>query len=141
MPNSSDVEDKGTLGHSAAATGFDSWFKTLKKHIVRCGFYEKHHQHLKCHQTCLLLNMFDNFVSSTDVDLSGVRTEAGVRSLILDMLRFYGALWYWDPSYQDPMAERQCDLFKISRDQVQGWKFISLTQNLGFTICFGSQNA
>ena len=47
MPSVHEVEDRGTLANVAAGCGFGPWFSNKKPKIVKCGFYEKHHQHLQ----------------------------------------------------------------------------------------------
>ena len=130
MPSEQEVEDKGTLANVSAANGFNSWFSNKKPKIVRCGFYEKHHQHLKAWQTPQMLNMFDNYVKLFEIDLTKLRRRADVVQLILDMLYHFGCLWYWDPEYEDPMKERACDLFKMARDST-----IRLILDMSFRQC------
>ena len=118
MPNAYEVEDRGTIPHLVTLAGINSRFSNIKKKLVRCGNYEFHHQNHQGIQIALLSNMYANYVKITGVNEAEVKTSAEAEELMLAMLRFFGALWYWDPTYQDPMAERNCDLFKVSRDQV-----------------------
>ena len=118
MPSLYVVEDKGTLPHLVTLAGIGGKFSNIKKKIVRCGNYEFHHQHHQSAQIELLLNMFDNYVVTQSINLTEVKTKAQAEELMVAMLRFYGALWYWDPTYVDPMGDRKCDLFLSSRDQV-----------------------
>ena len=130
MPSVHEVEDRGTLPNVAAGCGFGSWFSNKKPKIVKCGFYEKHHQHNQAWQTTLMINMFDNYVKCMGIDLGRVRRRAEVEHLILDMLHHFGAIWFWDPEYQDPMKDRTCDMFMMARDQV-----IRLIIDLCFRQC------
>ena len=112
------MSDKGSLAHLVALAGISGRFSNIKKKIVRCGNYEFHHQHHQAAQLALLSNMYANYVKIQGVDEAEVKTVTQARDLMVAMLRFFGALWYWDPDYKDPMAQRHCDLFKYSRDQV-----------------------
>ena len=129
MPSPNEVEDKGTLANVSAANGFNSWFSNKKPKIVKCGFYEKHHQHFQAWQTPQMLNMFDNYVKHMEIDLTKLRRRDDVVQLVLDMLYHYGCLWYWDPEYEDPMKDRDCDLFRMARDS---------TIRLILDLCFSS---
>ena len=77
-----------------------------------------------------MINMFDNYVKCMGIDLATVRRRAEVERLLLDMLHHFGAVWYWDPEYQDPMKDRTCDLFMMARDQT-----IRLILDLCFRQC------
>ena len=136
MPKVHQVEDRATLASVAAATGLNSWLSNKKPKIVKVGNFERHHQHLLAWQSTFLLNMFDNFVKTRQVDLGKVWTRAEVVELILQMLETYGAIWYWDPEYLDPMAEKACDLFLMARDQT-----IRLIISLCFKQCESENDA
>ena len=118
MPNVNMVEDPGTLAHAAALLGILGWFCNNKNQIVRDDNYERHAQHLRAFQQPLLVNMFQHHLKSSGVDPSTVRSRLEVEELLTTMLTSFGAFWFWDPDAVDPMADRHCDLFKSSRDQV-----------------------
>ena len=130
MPDRNKVGDKGSLGNAAATIGINGWFSNDKKKIVKCGSYERHHQHNEAWQTAQLLNLFDNYIKIKPVSLDQVRSAETAVQFIQEMLLHYGALWYWDPNYVDPMADFKCDSFLVSRDAV-----IRLVLDLTFQQC------
>ena len=130
MPDRNMVCDKGSLANAAAKLGINGWFSNEKKRVVKCGNYERHHQHLKAWQLSLLLNMYDNYIKEKPAELAAVKSSKAAERFILGMLRHYGALWYWDPDFVDPYADHKCDLFLSSRDQV-----IRLALDLAFHQC------
>ena len=89
-----------------------------KKQIVRDDNYERHAQHLRAFQQALLINMFHNHIKITGVDPSSVKSRLEVQDFLTSMMMDFGAIWYWDVEAVDPMADRECQLFKTSRDQV-----------------------
>ena len=110
MPSPYEVEDRGSMSHLVATAGDSGRISVIKKKIVRCGNYEFHHQYHQDIQLSLLDNMYTNYVKIKGIDEAEIKTVAQAEELMLAMLRYFGALWYWDPNYQDPMAERSCDL-------------------------------
>lgn len=130
MPDRNKVGDKGTLGNASATIGINAWFSNEKKRIVRCGNYERHHQHSEAWQTAQLLNMFDSYIKLKPGSLAGITSEKSAVLFIQEMLLHYGALWYWDPDYLDPQADFRCDSFLASRDAV-----IRLVLDLTFQQC------
>ena len=88
------------------------------------GFYQANDslftpaQFLKEYQLGLAKNMFETYIAKKKINVALVRTRTEVEKLLEDMLLHFGCLWYWDPEYSDPMADVECDLFQVSRDQV-----------------------
>ena len=62
--------------------------------------------------------MYQHYVKISGVNPSTVRSRPEVEDFLTRMLTDFGALWYWDDDAVDPMADRDCDLFRSSRDQV-----------------------
>ena len=118
MPNVNKVEEKGSLANVAALLGDLGWFCNKKKQIVRGDNFERHAQTLKAYQLALLQNMFENHIKNAGVDLSAIKTEKQVLETLANMMESFGAYWYWDVDAEDPLADRDCGLFKASRDQV-----------------------
>ena len=83
--------------------------------------------------------MYANYVKIAGVNEAEVKTSAQAEELMLAMLRFFGALWYWDPTYEDPMVDRRCELFKVSRDQVIRLVIdLCLSQHRDVYMCHGN---
>ena len=129
MPNSEEVEDRGSLGNGMGLVA-GSWFSTEKKDIVKVGMYERTKQHHQAWQLPCLYNMYQNFVKSESLVEATVRTQADIERVLSNMFLKYGVQWYWDPSFVDPLADHHCDLFKTARDQV-----IRLVLTLAFQSC------
>ena len=125
MPDPNNIDDRGSMGHSSAVMGTNKWLSNKKKKIV--ANFEPHHQHLKCHQGGLALNMWDNFVKSHGINVSQLKTTDAVITVLNNMLEHYGARYWWDPAFTDPKSEMD-NLFLYSRDQV-----IRLVLNLTFS--------
>ena len=118
MPNTSKVEDRGSLSNAAAQLGILGWFCNDKKSMVKVGNYERHAQHWKAYAVSLLLNMFKNYTRIGGVNPGSLKTKGEVVDFLATMLQYYGATWYWDQNATDPMDHWDCDLFRASRDQV-----------------------
>ena len=118
MPDVNKVEDRGSLGNAAALLGILGWFCNDKKKIVRDDNYERHAQHLRAFQQALLINMYKNYIKISGVDPSSLKSRVEVQEFLTRMFTDFGAIWYWDVGSVDPKADRACDLFKASRDQV-----------------------
>ena len=115
LPNVNQDEDRGSLGFLLTLLGINGRFTNQKKKIV--NNYEWHAQFLKEYQLGLVKNMFTTYISKKNIAVGLVRTRIEVEKLLEEMLLHFGCLWYWDPTYSDPMAEVKCDLFQVSRDQ------------------------
>ena len=129
MPHLEEVEDECTLGNVQAKLN-NKWFSNIKGVVVRCGNYERHKQHARAYKLALLENLFNNFIKSEHVEVVAVRTEAEILKLLAKMLEKYGVHWYWDPSYEDPLAGKECNLLMYCRDQI-----IRLVLDLAFELC------
>ena len=117
LPDPHNVDDPGTMSHGNAVMGVNHWFPKAKKKIVRDGNYERCHQHLKAFQGAHTLNMWDNFVKEEGIEVGVLRTEEDVLRTLDTMMEHYGARYWWDPDFVDPLADKD-DLLKASRDQV-----------------------
>ena len=117
MPNTEEVEDRGSLGNAMGLVA-GNWFSTEKQDIVKVGMYERTKQHLQAWQLPLLYNMYNNYVRGAGIVEATVKTKDQIEALLTRMFTFYGVQYHWDPEYVDPLAERNCDLFKTARDQV-----------------------
>ena len=118
MPDTKDLVSEGSLGNAAATIGINGWFSNQKKKVVKCGNYERHSQHLREWQTSLFLNLYDNYMMVNKTSMDAVVDSNTAEKFVLDMLLEAGALWYWNPNYDDPQKEFHCSLFRGSRDQV-----------------------
>ena len=105
MPSPYEVEDRGSLAHLVAMAGISGRFSNIKKKIVRCGNYEFHHQYHQETQLALLSNMYSNYVKIKGIDEAEIKTVAQAGELMVAMLHFFGALWYWNPDYQETGLE------------------------------------
>ena len=128
LPDINKNDDRGFLGHLLTLVGVDGRFSNLKKKIV--NNYEWHAQFHKEYQSGLVSQMFDTYIKQKGIDVTSVKSRTEVENLLESMLLHFGCNWYWDPSFEDPMADIQCDLFKVSRDQV-----IRLLHSLAFSQC------
>ena len=117
LPDPNNVDDPGTMSHANAVMGINHWFPRTKKKIVRDGNYERCHQHLKAFQGAHLINMWDNFIKEGGIEVGLLRTEGDVLRTLDAMMEHYGARYWWDPDFVDPLTGKD-DLFKSSRDQV-----------------------
>ena len=45
--------------------------------------------------------MYSNYVKSNGIVEAEIKTVAQASELMVAMLHFFGALWYWNPDYQD----------------------------------------
>ena len=115
MPDIHGVDDRGSLAHCSAAMGTNRWLSNKKKKIV--SNFEPHHQHLKCYQGALAINMWENFVKLRGIQVSQLRDTDAVISTLKSMMEEYGARFWWDPSFSDCLPGRD-NLFLSSRDQV-----------------------
>ena len=122
-------EDRGTVKNVMALIGAN-WFTTEKKEIVKVGNFERHAQHHKAFQVAALINMFENYTKSKGIIWAQVRSKTEIHNLLKDMFLVYGVQWYWDPTFVDPLKNRECDLLKSTRDQV-----IRLLWDLAFSVC------
>lgn len=129
MPNTEEVEDRGSLGNGMGLVA-SSWFSTEKKDIVKVGMYERTKQHHQAWQLPCLYNMYLNFIRSEAIVEATVRSQADIERVLGAMFLKFGVRWYWDPTFVDPLAGHNCDLFKTARDQV-----IRLILTLAFECC------
>ena len=125
MPDPFGVDDRGSLAHCSAAMGTNKWLSNKKKKIV--SNFEPHHQHLKCYQGALAINMWENFVRLKGIQVSQLRNTSSVICTLHNMMEEYGARFWWDPAFSDCLPGRD-DLFLSSRDQV-----IRFVLNLAFS--------
>ena len=123
------MEDRGTLMNVMTLLGAH-WFTTEKKQIVKCGNFERIKQHHQAFQVAALVNMVSNYTKANGVNLALIRSKADIYSFLRDMFQVYGLMWYWDPSFVDPLGDRKCDLLMATRDQV-----IRLLWDLAFEEC------
>ena len=105
MPSPYEVGDRGSLAHLVAMAGISGRFSNIKKKIVRCGNYEFHHQYHQETQLALLSNMYSNYVKIKGINEAEIKTVAQAGELMVAMLHFFGALWYWNPDYQETGLE------------------------------------
>ena len=117
LPDPNNIDDCGSMSHGNAVMGINDWFPRSKKKIVRNGNYERCHQHLKAFQGSHVLNMWENYVKSAGLNVMLLRTQEDVLTTLDAMLEHYGARYWWDPDFVDPMAGKD-NLFMASRDQV-----------------------
>ena len=128
LPDVNKDDDRGFLGQLLTLVGVNGRFSNLKKKIV--NNYEWHAQFLKEYQSGLVSQMFDTYIKQKGIDVASVKSRPEVENLLESMLLAFGCNWIWDPSFTDPMADVQCDLFQVSRDQV-----IRLLHTLAFSQC------
>ena len=128
VPDVNKDDDKGFLPQLLTLLGINDRFSNLKKKIV--NNYEWHAQFLKEYQSGLVSNMFDNYIKQKGTDVTLIKSRTEVENLLEEMLLHFGCTWYWDPNKVDPMADVQCDLFNVSRDQVT-----RLLHTLAFSQC------
>ena len=117
LPDPNNIDDVGTMSHSNAVLGINEWFPNSKKKIVKDGNYERCHQHLKAFQGGNLFNMWENFVKQAGVNVALLRTQDDILSTLDAMMEHFGARYWWDPGFVDPLAGKD-SLFMASRDQV-----------------------
>ena len=125
MPDLHNIDDRGSMAHCSAVMGTNKWLSNNKKKVV--ANFEPHHQHLRCYQGGLALNMWENFVKSTGINVSQLKSTEAVITVLNNMVEHYGARYWWDPAFSDPRPEMD-NLFHCSRDQV-----IRLILNLTFS--------
>ena len=128
LPDINKNDDRGFLGNLLSLVGIDGRFSNLKKKIV--NKYEWHAQFLKEYQLGLVDSMFETYIKERGIKVELVKSRSEVEELLEAMLDHFGCRYFWDPAYVDPMAEVNCDLFKVSRDQV-----IRLLHSLAFSQC------